>query len=52
MLTPEERCQLVVSHFDHDPHCRLWVCASPHWVAESELAIESTLASALTRALG
>lgn len=52
MLTPEERCQLVVSHFDHDPHCRLWVCASPYWVAESELAIESTLASALTRALG
>ncbi|MEZ4269286.1 MAG: LysR family transcriptional regulator [Myxococcota bacterium] len=52
MLTPEERCQLSVSHFDHDPHCRLWVCASPHWVSEAELAIESTLVSALTQALG
>jgi DNA-binding transcriptional LysR family regulator len=52
MLTAEERARLVVSHFDHDPHCRLWVCASPHWVSEAELAIESTLVSALTQALG
>lgn len=51
MLGPEERRRLVVSRVVHDPDCRLWVCASPHWVSAAELAIEASLTSALTQAL-
>jgi DNA-binding transcriptional LysR family regulator len=50
-LAPEERARLVCAAVPLDPHCGLYLAASPRWTGAVEERVESALAAELRHAL-